>query len=145
MTRPRTESELRVGDWGALRDGASPVRIAVFVDEQGFPADEEFDAHDAGALHAVAYDGEQPVATGRLLPDARIGRMAVLPPYRDAGVGGRLLERLVACAAERGEREVTLSSQVRAIGFYERHGFVAEGPEYDDTGVAHRTMRRTLG
>lgn len=140
----RVESALRTGDWAALRGDAAPVRIAVFVDEQRFPADEEFDAHDADSLHAVAYDGDRPVATGRLLPDARIGRMAVLPAYRGTGVGGRLLERLVRCAAERGEPAVTLSSQVRAICFYERHGFVAEGPEYDDTGVPHRTMRRRL-
>ncbi|MEI7444075.1 MAG: GNAT family N-acetyltransferase [Burkholderiales bacterium] len=141
----RPETRLVTGDWAALRADASPVRIAVFVDEQRFPLDEEFDAHDAASLHAVAYDGTRPVATGRLLPDARIGRMAVLPAHRGGGVGGRLLERLVCCAAERGDREVTLSSQVRAIGFYERHGFVAEGPEYDDTGVPHRTMRRRLG
>ncbi|MFM1987912.1 MAG: hypothetical protein RJA99_869 [Pseudomonadota bacterium] len=140
----RTETVLRIGDWTALRDDASPVRLAVFVDEQRFPVDEEFDGHDAGSLHAVAYDAGRPVATGRLLPDARIGRMAVLPPYRGAGVGGRLLERLVRCAAERGEPEVTLSSQVHAIGFYEQHGFVPEGPVYDDTGVPHRTMRRRL-
>jgi predicted GNAT family N-acyltransferase len=140
----RPETALRVGDWNALGGDASSVRLAVFVGEQRFPADEEFDAHDGAALHAVAYDGDRPVATGRLLPDGRIGRMAVLAPYRGSGMGGRLLERLLACAAGRGERVVTLSSQVHAIGFYRRHGFVAEGPEYDEGGVAHRTMRRRL-
>ena len=135
---------LRDGDWSALSEDAAEVRRAVFVAEQGIPEALEWDEHDAVSVHAVVYDRGRPVATGRLLPDGRIGRMAVLRDWRGRGSGGRILEHLVGRAAARGDAAVELSAQVHAIGFYRRHGFEAEGPVYDDAGIPHRTMRRRL-
>jgi len=136
---------ISLGDWTALRADAGRIRVAVFVEEQGIPIELEWDAADASSLHAVAYDGESPVGTGRLLADAHIGRMAVLPGHRRGGLGGMILEALVAEAAARGHPEVELSAQVYVRAFYERHGFVAFGPVYDDAGIAHQSMRRVLG
>jgi predicted GNAT family N-acyltransferase len=136
---------LRVGDWPSLRQGAESVRRAVFVVEQGLPEADEFDDDDPRSVHAVAFDGDRAVATGRLLPGARIGRMAVLAPYRRSGVGGRILVRLIEVAAARGDTELVLSSQAYVRDFYVRHGFVAEGGLYDDAGIPHQTMRRRLG
>jgi predicted GNAT family N-acyltransferase len=139
------ELTLRVGDWPSLRQGAESVRRAVFVVEQGLPEADEFDDDDPRSVHAVAFDGDRAVATGRLLPGARIGRMAVLAPYRRSGVGGRILARLIEVAAARGDTELVLSSQAYVRAFYVRHGFVAEGGLYDDAGIPHQTMRRRLG
>jgi predicted GNAT family N-acyltransferase len=136
---------LRTGDWATLGAAAAAIRIAVFVDEQRFPLDEEMDAADAGALHALAELHGAPAGTGRLLPDDRIGRMAVLAAHRGAGVGGLILETLVAHARARGAPRVSLSSQLPACAFYARHGFEPVGGVYDDTGVQHRTMVRRLG
>ncbi|RPH42471.1 MAG: GNAT family N-acetyltransferase, partial [Burkholderiales bacterium] len=102
---------LRTGDWSSLRHGAEPVRRAVFVVEQCLPEADEFDADDPRSLHAVAFDAGVAVATGRLLPDARIGRMAVLAAYRRSGVGGQVLCRLLELAAARGDTEIVLSAQ----------------------------------
>jgi predicted GNAT family N-acyltransferase len=81
------------------------------------------------------------VATGRLLPDGHIGRMAVLREARSRGAGSLVLRALMAAARERGHAEVVLSAQTHAIGFYERHGYLAEGEEYDDCGIPHVDMR----
>lgn len=135
---------IRTGDWAAMRADAAPIRLAVFVVEQGCPESEEWDGHDAGSVHAVAYADGVPVATGRLLPDARIGRMAVLGPHRRTGLGGGVLQRLLELARARGEPAVELSAQCHARAFYARHGFVAFGPVYDDCGIPHQSMRRAL-
>jgi predicted GNAT family N-acyltransferase len=135
---------LRVGDWATLGRDATGVRLAVFVTEQGIDESLECDEHDATAVHAVGYVDGRPVATGRLLADGRIGRMAVLAAHRRSGWGSRVLVRLMAVAAQRGEPAVQLSAQVSAIGFYERHGFAAFGERYDDAGIEHQSMRRTL-
>ena len=135
---------LRIGAWSTLRPAAEIVRRAVFVVEQALPEAEEFDADDPRSIHAVAFEGSVPVATGRLLPDARIGRMAVLAPYRRSGIGGRILVRLIELAAARGDAMLTLSSQAYVRDFYARHGFVAEGDPYDDSGIPHQTMRLQL-
>jgi Predicted acyltransferase len=61
------------------------IRREVFIEEQQCPEEEEFDAFDAGALHLMVYVDEAPAATGRIWHDGkgfRIGRLAVLPPYR---------------------------------------------------------------
>ena len=59
-------------------------------------------------------------------------------------MGGALLARLIEAARERGDTEVALSSQTHAEGFYRGHGFLAEGDEFLDAGIPHRTMRRVL-
>lgn len=136
---------IEIGDWKTLSHDASRVRHEVFVIEQNVPVDIELDVHDAQCIHAVAYDeSDRPVGTGRLLPDAHIGRMAVLQAYRGQGVGSRLLVQLINEARRRGYAQVVLSAQTHAQPFYERHGFIAEGSLYMDAGIEHRLMRLPL-
>lgn len=136
---------LTLGAWDALRDAASAVRQAVFVHEQGIPQSLEWDEADSQCLHAVIFDAlQRPVATGRLLPDGHIGRMAVLADQRRSGLGGQVLVALMEAARARGHDRVALSAQVHALSFYRGHGFIAEGPVYDDVGIPHQDMVRVL-
>ncbi|HEX5477363.1 MAG TPA: GNAT family N-acetyltransferase [Burkholderiales bacterium] len=128
--------------WEAARPHAAPIRFDVFVKEQGVPRDIELDEMDAQSVHALAFEGEAAVATGRLLPDGHIGRMAVLAAWRGRGLGGLVLRRLLDKARERGDTEVVLSAQVQALGFYRRHGFVEEGAPFMEAGILHQAMRR---
>lgn len=138
---------VKIADWDAVADRSAceALRLAVFVEEQHVPEHEEWDGNDEQALHVLARDAAGvAIGTGRLLPDGRIGRMAVAKEWRARGVGAALLRELIRQAHERGHREAVLSSQAHAIPFYERFGFVAEGDEYDDAGIPHRTMRLSL-
>ena len=130
--------------WESARVHAAPIRMLVFVDEQRVPAELEMDEHDAQCVHAVAFDGARAIATGRLLPDGHIGRMAVLREFRGKGLGGQILERLIETARKRGDREALLSAQVHALAFYRRHGFEPLGEVYDEAGIPHQAMRRAL-
>lgn len=134
-----------LGDWTTLGEQAASIRRAVFVDEQKVPADIELDEFDAVSLHALAFDAAGVVVgTGRLLPDGHIGRMAVLAGARGSGVGSALLQALMTAARGRGLVDVRLNAQTHALPFYARFGFMAEGDEFDDAGIAHRAMRRSL-
>lgn len=128
--------------WNEARPHAAPIRFAVFVEEQGVPREIELDRNDAPSLHALAFDQEKAVATGRLLPDGHIGRMAVLKGWRGQGIGGAILRQLMAAARSRGDREVVLAAQVHAVPFYRAHGFVESGPQYLEAGIRHQDMRR---
>ncbi|MFD3323856.1 GNAT family N-acetyltransferase [Streptomyces sp. NPDC058701] len=133
------------------------VRTAVFVEEQSVPPAIEYDAYDADAVHllAVGADGE-PLGTGRLLhgPAAlaktgsadigSLGRLAVTASARGLGVGVALVRAIEAEAAGRGLTAVDLGAQTHALGFYERLGYTAYGPEFLDAGIPHRSMRRPL-
>jgi predicted GNAT family N-acyltransferase len=132
-------------DWPGAQAEAQRIRFAVFVDEQGVPAELEMDDQDAHCIHALAFADGQAVGTGRLLPDGHIGRMAVLKNWRGRGAGRELLRALIAAARRRGDREVLLSAQVHALDFYRAEGFRPEGAEYEEAGIAHQAMRMKLG
>jgi predicted GNAT family N-acyltransferase len=132
-------------DWPAAQAEAQRIRFTVFVEEQRVPPELEMDEHDAHCIHALAFAEGQAIGTGRLLPDGHIGRMAVLKDWRGRGAGKALLRALVGAARRRGDREVALNAQVQALGFYRAEGFTAEGPEYEEAGIAHQAMRMTLG
>jgi predicted GNAT family N-acyltransferase len=70
--------------------------------------------------------------------------MAVIPDWRGHGVGAAILEFLIDCARKRGDHTLRLNAQTQAIGFYQRHGFVAHGDEFLDAGIPHRQMTREL-
>lgn len=129
------------GDWDSLREHAQALRIEVFVVEQGVPVELEWDEADEVSTHAVAYDEEgQPVATGRLLPDGHIGRMAVRKSARGQGIGAMVLQELLLEAKRLGYRELVLHAQTHAVDFYARHGFVLHGEAFMEAGIAHRMM-----
>ena len=136
--------DLRIGDWATLGEAAGALRTAVFVREQGIPAALEWDEWDARSVHCVAYRGDEPMGTGRLLPDGRIGRMAVRADLRGQGIGRRVLEALMAVASARGDTRIELSAQQQVEQFYRAQGFVPVGEPYDEVGIAHVRMRRSL-
>ena len=140
---------VKTGTWDELGAQAGQLREEVFVDEQGFRAEDEWDDDDATALHAVSLNAlGQPVATGRLLQSAqhvaKIGRMAVSRPLRGAKLGRDILQVLMDIAAQRGDREVSLHAQCSAEGFYARLGFARRGEVFDELGVAHIEMFKRL-
>ncbi len=140
---------LKTGTWAELGQQAGQLRVEVFVDEQGFRVEDEWDDDDATALHAVALNAlGQPVATGRLLQSAqgvaKIGRMAVSRPLRGSKLGRDILQALMQIATERGDHEACLHAQCSAEGFYTRLGFTQRGAVFDELGVAHIEMFKCL-
>ena len=57
-----------------------------------------------------------------------LGNMMVVEERRDAGIGRRLLDAVIAAADERGYARIVLAPTVRAVPFYARAGFVDAGP-----------------
>jgi predicted GNAT family N-acyltransferase len=131
------------------RDLAYELRRLVFEVEQGVPRPLDRDAFDFNADHVVVFDEAGAcVGTGRAVRlDARtcqIGRMATAPSQRKAGVGAKVLEALERMAELRGLREIVVHSQLPAVGFYGRRGYVSEGDTFLEEGVPHVKMRKVL-
>jgi predicted GNAT family N-acyltransferase len=132
-------------DYRAALPDLRAVRDVVFVQEQGVPVALELDELDPQCHHVLARDAEgRPIGTGRLTPERRIGRMAVLANWRGKGVGDALVLALVDKARALGWHDVALSAQVPAIGFYARHGFLPHGERFTEAGIDHQPMRRLL-
>ena len=140
---------IEIGEWPMMQAAAQAVRTAVFVHEQGIAPEDEWDADDATALHAVLFDlNGQPLGNARLLQPsaglAKVGRMAVLKEARGQGYGARLLQALLREARRRSNKEVRLSAQRTAESFYAAHGFVVVGEPFDEVGIAHVEMCLSL-
>lgn len=134
MIRIDCSSWLINGEW------ASSIRRSVFIEEQGIDEAEEWDEHDASSVHAVAWWGNTPAGTARLLPQGKIGRMAVLPEFRSRGIGKALLLAMLNVARQQNIKTLRLSAQQQAIEFYSRHGFAPDGPAHMEVGIPHQWM-----
>jgi len=121
------------------------VREAVFIREQGVTAELEWDGLDERSHHILALSNAgQAIGCGRILPNAHIGRIAVIPEWRGKKVGTAILEGLLAYATNKGFPEVDLDAQVHALPFYINFGFVAEGEVFMDANIPHRKIRMKL-
>ncbi|WP_371264189.1 GNAT family N-acetyltransferase [Nitrosomonas sp. Nm51] len=135
--------QIHIVQWPDAASSLRAVRETVFIHEQHVPEELEWDTFDAVSMHVLATDpAGEPIGTARLLPDGRIGRMAVLKPWRNRGVGSAMLRHLVDEARNRGLTEVTLSAQVSASAFYEKHGLQINGDTFIEAGIPHVKMSR---
>lgn len=137
---------VRVADWNLPddREAVAQIRRTVFIVEQAVPPELEWDGLDEQAIHLLAFLDDQPVGTVRITRSGKIGRMAVLGPWRRSGIASALMDQVVEIASELGLKELILDAQLHAIPFYERHGFVAEDNVFMDADIQHRHMRRRL-
>ena len=146
MTTPEHTFRVETIDYPTGVDALRAVREPVFVQEQQVPIALEWDDLDPLCVHVIARDAsDRPIGTGRLTPEHKIGRMAVLPEWRGRGVGDALLLALIEEAAQRRWPELRLHAQASAVGFYVRHGFVPCGERFMEAGIEHQSMRRQLG
>lgn len=121
------------------------IRETVFMKEQGVSAELEWDGLDERCHHALALSCKgDAIGCGRITPEGHLGRMAVLPEWRDQKVGSALLEALLDYARSVHLPQVDASAQVQAMPFYERFGFEAEGEVFMDAGMPHRKMKLHL-
>ncbi|MBS9404450.1 GNAT family N-acetyltransferase [Halomonas sp. TRM85114] len=139
-----TSLEILEGDWLLLRDAASDIRRVVFIEEQHVSLEEEWDGRDAESHHFLALLEGRPVGTARLLPDAHIGRVAVLAEARGRGIGVALMQSAIATAQRHGHTTVELAAQTHALGFYESLGFRPVGDAFIEANILHRNMQLTL-
>jgi len=120
------------------------LRRIVFIEEQNVSAEEELDDLDDQAIHILATMSDKTVGTARIFvmdSIGKIGRVCVLKEQRGTGLGATLIKKCLEVLREQsGVETAKLGSQTHAIGFYERLGFTAYGPEYDDAGIPHKDM-----
>lgn len=126
------------------QDGApllKEVREAVFIREQGVPAELEWDGLDEGCRHALAISHQgDAIGCGRILPDGHIGRISVLPQWRKQKVGTAIMEALLDDARAHEHKQVDVDAQTHAVKFYRRFDFVEQGETFVDAGLPHVKM-----
>jgi len=131
---------ISVVTWQQHEIALRTIREQVFIREQAVPEALEWDGMDENAIHIlVRHSSGQAIATARLLNDGHIGRMAVLPDYRQQGVGSAMLRALLK-VCQQHQLQAYLDAQTHALGFYQKMGFKTQGSEFMDAGIPHYRM-----
>jgi ElaA protein len=141
-------------------EAAFEVRREVFIREQGYTEEQEFDEAEGRALHALAQlvpgcattpGAGKGLGTARLLVDsttdppvAFVSRVSVLQHARRLGVGRALVTFLLDAARQLGCGRVRAGAQVTALDFWRTLGFEPTGERYMDFHVEHEWTEREL-
>ncbi|WP_086350878.1 GNAT family N-acetyltransferase [Candidatus Enterococcus clewellii] len=125
------------------------VRMTVFVLERHIPIQDEFDENDGdGTTYAVAYEGELPVATARFTKVAdgfaKITRVATIKDYRGYHLGSKLIQLMEEYAASEGIEKLDIHSELTAVEFYKKNGYVLSSEVYLEDGVECQTLTKTI-
>lgn len=131
---------IQIMGWDEAKEFAYPIRLSVFVHEQGVPEALELDEDDPLAWHAIAFEDGKAIATGRLMRNGKIGRLAVLKPYRGCGIGSAVLKNMVHYGEQQNIKGFFLHAQTSVSGFYERFGFKPSGSVFNEAGIEHIKM-----
>ncbi|QXB93091.1 GNAT family N-acetyltransferase [Providencia rettgeri] len=132
-----------------LVEDAFDLRQQVFTHEQGFPADIDVDEYDDTALHVVLYLNQHPAAVLRCILFeetglVKVGRVAVQKQHRGKGLGRELMKFVEHYAQQHHFKKIGLSAQHTAIEFYHSLKYQTEGEIYDEDGMDHIYMTRSL-
>ncbi|MES2500208.1 MAG: GNAT family N-acetyltransferase [Pseudomonadota bacterium] len=130
--------------WQQAESHLRAVRTTVFIEEQMVTPEFEWDDIDNGAVHLLALHNNQAIGCLRIIHYAKIGRMAVLKPWRGLGVGKMLLNEAIHICRLHGSKQIDLSAQTHAIHFYQQSGFQITTDEYTDVHIPHVDMRLVL-
>lgn len=129
---------LEVTSWAQDRLCIETVRRTVFIEEQGVPEHHEWDHADENSSHVLAMSEKRDVVgTGRLEPNGKIARVAVVAEYRGQGVGSAILNRLIRAAKDAGHDRVYLHAQTQALNFYKKMGFISDERAFLEAGIPH--------
>lgn len=123
---------------------ALEVRKAVFVGEQGVPAELEVDENESASAHFLCRVDGKPVGAGRLRQKgdyAKFERIAVLKEYRGKHLGQAIMKVMEEYAATKyPDLLPAMHAQDSAISFYEQIGWITQGPVFYEAGIPHRLM-----
>ena len=117
------------------------IRETVFIREQGVSEQLEWDGLDEACRHALALSHRgDAIGCGRIQHNGHIGRIAVLPGWREQRVGTAIMEALLDYARAHDYKQVDVDAQTHAVPFYQRFDFVESGEVFMDAGLPHIKM-----
>ena len=143
-------NDIQLYSWDKAEELVYPVRLEVFVKEQGVPIDLELDEYDLKAQHVVFYHDGFPVGTGRVFKmnfeedTFYIGRLCVLKKYREMGYGEQIMNSLIQFAKSHQAKVCCLHAQTVSQYFYQKFGFKASGDTFMEAGIEHVVMNLTM-
>ncbi len=123
------------------------IRRVVFIQEQNVPEELEIDGMDEKCVHITIEDKNKVIATARVIQksnDFYIGRVAVLKDYRGQALGKEVMEQTHTYLKSQNICEVYLNAQIQVVDFYKKLGYIEVSEEFEEAGIIHKKMQKTL-
>lgn len=122
------------------------IRDQVFIIEQEISRADEYDDRDSACSHAVVFDGNDAIGTGRIdiEKQGKVGRLAVLKEYRRRGIGRLLMQTIENHALSYGLPRIWLHAQRSAVPFYLALNYQSVDKEFEEAGIPHVVMEKKL-
>lgn len=136
--------KFKLYNWSAAKKILIPLRRSIFIKEQLVPEELEWDNLDSKATHILLLLNNALIGCARFILIDRVmclGRMAVIKTKRKQGFGSKLIYEIIQIAKNKNIKEIKISSQIQAMPFYRKIGFIAEGKVFIDAGIKHKKMR----
>jgi predicted GNAT family N-acyltransferase len=135
---------------GRLYEQARQLRFRALRAPLGMPKGSEAYSAELDCVHLVAVLGAEVLGSAMFHPQApgsgRLLQMVVDEAHRGRGVGRAIVRSLERHVRERLDvREVRLHARAPVVPFYEALGYEVVGEAFEEVGIAHRHMRRSLG
>jgi predicted GNAT family N-acyltransferase len=131
-----------------IKEAVFALRKAVFVEEQGISPALEFDQNDQFCDYFLLANEQEPIATIRYqsLDSKRIqpDRFCVAKNYRKQGIGRYLLTAYEQKAIAEGFSRSILSSEIAAVGFYQKCGYELVSAPFEEDGILCVAMEKKL-
>ena len=107
------------------------------------------DSIEDKSFHLMGIDAEKNViASGRVHfnseNEAQIRYMAVVVRFKRRGIGSEIVDKLERYATSKGAEIMVLNAREEAISFYSSLGYEEVCPYHSDTGIPHKTMRKSV-
>lgn len=122
---------------------AEILRPGLPLSQSRYPDDEA-----SATIHLAIREDRELLAIGSAFQTEegwRLRGMATVPSRRGEGLGGAILEGLVARIENRGGATVWCNARLTAERFYDRHGFIRTGDVFELPGIGpHIRMERRL-
>ncbi len=124
------------------------IRYQVFQVEQNIDSKEDFDGKDNDSDHIVAYYNGKHIGTLRIRyidnKTAKIERLAVLPNFRKGGTATKIMKFTLDYLLKKGLKSIILDSQEYIKGFYEKLGFIQYSEVFEEVGIPHVKMMKSI-
>ena len=140
---------IHIGKESWQRAAACYIRMTVFVIERSIALEDEFDTLDTDeAVYSVLYDNSLPVATGRFIKESklvcRFTRIATIKEYRGQQCGAKIIYSLEEKAKRDGFQQAIIHSELTAVPFYQKQGYVIISNIYEEDGVPCQTLSKSF-
>ncbi len=140
---------MEIKEYSALPSYAEEIRRKIFVEEQGFSEELEFDENETKATHLVGFIDSKPAATARFYfeksKDAYlIGRIAVMKEFRSMGLGSKIVRAAEERIINKNGNAIVIHAQLRVKAFYESMGYSPVSEIDLEEGVEHIWMGKEI-